>query len=79
MRELQYLLLEAFSNVMQHADSGVVQVVARSVGGEARGGGAILIEIRDDGCGSRCRGCRAGAWSGQYAQPRGWHRRRAVD
>ena len=51
VRELQYLLLEAFSNVMQHAECGVVQVVARSVGGEARGGGAILIEIRDDGCG----------------------------
>ncbi|WP_039016551.1 sensor histidine kinase, partial [Cupriavidus sp. IDO] len=51
VRELQYLLLEAFSNVMQHAGGGVVQVIARSVPGAAHGGNAILIEIRDNGIG----------------------------
>ncbi|MDW3681534.1 histidine kinase [Cupriavidus sp. CV2] len=51
VRELQYLLLEAFSNVMQHAGGATVQVVARSLADTAAGAEAILIEIRDDGCG----------------------------
>lgn len=51
VRELQYLLLEAFSNVMQHAGGGVVQVIARSAPPAAHGGDAILIEIRDNGSG----------------------------
>ncbi|MHA7684902.1 sensor histidine kinase [Cupriavidus sp. PET2-C1] len=51
VRELQYLLLEAFSNVMQHAGGATVQVVARSFAGTSAEAEGILIEIRDDGHG----------------------------
>ncbi|MGX0937567.1 ATP-binding protein [Cupriavidus metallidurans] len=51
VRELQYLLLEAFSNAMQYAPGGVIRVIARSLTDDADDAEAIVIEIRDSGPG----------------------------
>ncbi|WP_024972841.1 sensor histidine kinase [Ralstonia pickettii] len=51
VRELQYILLEAFSNAMQHADGGVLQVVGRSLGEPSAEARTLLIEVRDSGPG----------------------------
>jgi len=51
VRELQYLLLEAFSNAMQHAGGGALRVVARSLGEQNTEAGTVLIEVWDSGPG----------------------------
>lgn len=51
VRELQYLLLEVFSNAMQHAAGQPIQVIGRSQPADAGDTPAILIEIRDSGPG----------------------------
>ena len=45
MRHLQFLLLEAISNALQHARASTLTLAARSEGA------AIEISLRDDGCG----------------------------
>jgi signal transduction histidine kinase len=45
MRHLQFLLLEAISNALQHAQASTLTLAARSEGG------SIEISVRDDGCG----------------------------
>jgi signal transduction histidine kinase len=45
MRHLQFLLLEAISNALQHAQAATLTLSARSAGG------TIEISVRDDGCG----------------------------
>ncbi|MGH8189093.1 MAG: sensor histidine kinase, partial [Steroidobacteraceae bacterium] len=45
MRHLQFLLLEAISNALQHAAASTLTLSARSIDG------AIEISVRDDGCG----------------------------
>jgi signal transduction histidine kinase len=44
MRHLQFLLLEAISNALQHAQAATLTLSARSAGG------TIEISVRDDGC-----------------------------
>jgi signal transduction histidine kinase len=45
MRHLQFLLLEAISNALQHAQASTLTLSARSEGAK------IEISVRDDGCG----------------------------
>ena len=45
MRHLQFLLLEAISNALQHAQASTLTLAARTEGG------SIEISVRDDGCG----------------------------
>ena len=47
VRELHYLLLEVFSNAMQHARGSAIRVSARHDAGQQ----ALVIEIHDNGCG----------------------------
>lgn len=51
VRELQYLLLEAFSNAMQYAGGKPIQVIGRSLPGDGAAQPSILIEIHDAGPG----------------------------
>lgn len=51
VRELQYLLLEAFSNAMQHAGGKPIQVICKAVPNAAADTSTIVIEVRDAGPG----------------------------
>ncbi len=62
MRQLQFILFEAFSNVMQHAHASVLRIEATPTV-EPRGGNApaVRIQICDNGCGfdataTQCKG-----------------------
>jgi len=48
MRHLQFLLMEAISNVLQHAQASTLAIEARDLGAD---GGGIEICVVDDGCG----------------------------
>jgi hypothetical protein len=45
MRHIQYILMEAISNAMQHAEATTLTMAA------VNDGGAIVIELSDDGAG----------------------------
>jgi hypothetical protein len=79
VRELQYLLLEAFSNAMQYAAGGVIQVIARSLPDDADDAGSDRHRDSRQRTGVRYHGCFARPWVGQHAQPRSQHRRRTAN
>lgn len=53
MRQLQFMVYEALSNVLQHAQAGVLRIEARALGGDGDGdgAGAALVRIADNGRG----------------------------